>query len=112
MAQSIGYEFVETCLFALHDDFSQESIERMAEHLKKIGMPCVAVNGMFPKRINLLGSAADKSEISEYLHSAFEKTKCLDYDICVLGSGNQEKFPRVILSTGLLMSFPRFCPIR
>ncbi len=93
MAKAIGYEFVESCLSALHDDFSQENILTMAKHLKMIGMPCVAVNGMFPKRIRLLGSDADKSEISEYLHSAFEKTKCLDYDICVLGSGRSRKVP-------------------
>ncbi len=92
-AKSIGYEFVESCLFALHDDFSKESIDAMANHLKSINMPCVAVNGMFPKRISLLGAKADKSEITEYLFKAFEKTKALDYDICVLGSGRSRTVP-------------------
>ena len=93
MAKAVGYKFVESNLSALNDDFSIESIEYMAEFLKENHMPCVAVNGMFPKRIKLLGKDADKQEISEYLYSAFEKTKSLDYDICVLGSGRSRTVP-------------------
>jgi hypothetical protein len=66
MAKKLGYEFIESSLSALHDDFSQESIDAMAEQIKSIGMPCVAVNGMFPKRIALLGKSADKGEIRLY----------------------------------------------
>lgn len=92
-AKDIGYKFVESCLSALHDDFSKESISVMAEHLKDINMPCVAVNGMFPKRISLLGEKSDKAIICEYLHEAFEKTDTLGYDVCVLGSGKSRTIP-------------------
>ena len=93
MAKKLGYEFIESSLSALHDDFSQESIDAMAEQIKSIGMPCIAVNGMFPKRIALLGESADKGEIAEYLCSAFEKTQALGFDVCVLGSGRSRKVP-------------------
>ncbi len=93
MAKNIGYDFVESCLFSLHDDYSEVSIKEMGEFLKSIGMPCVAMNGMFPKRMSILGQNADLSEISEYLHAAFEKTKWLNASVCVLGSGRSRKVP-------------------
>ena len=93
MAKAIGYEFIESSLSALNDDFSEESISSMEQYLKEIKMPCVSVNGMFPGRIKLLGEDADKNEISEYLFSAFEKTKKLDYNVCVLGSGRSRTLP-------------------
>ena len=93
MAKAIGYQFIESNFAALNDDYSAESITALSEHLKKIDMPCVSVNGMFPKRIKLLGDGADKGEISEYLYSAFEKTKSLDCNVCVLGSGRSRTLP-------------------
>ena len=91
LAKNIGYDFVESCLYALHDDHSEQSIKEMGQFLKDINMPCSALNGMFPKRMSIIGEKADRHKIEEYLCCAFEKTKCLESPVCVLGSGRSRK---------------------
>ncbi len=92
-AKDIGYDFAECCLFGLEADYKKENIDEFAEYLNSIAFPVRAVNGMFPKSISLIGESADKGIIEDYLYSAFEKTKKLDYNICVLGSGRSRNIP-------------------
>lgn len=92
-AKDIGYDFAECCLFGLEAECEKASIDEFAAHLKEFELPVRAVNGMFPKSISLIGEKVDNSAIEDYLYSAFEKTKNLDYEICVLGSGRSRSVP-------------------
>ncbi len=108
IAKDIGYDFIESCLFSLNDDYSQESIDSLGEYLREINMPCIAVNGMFPRRIALLGKEQDKELIKDYLYSSFDKTKALGYKTCVLGSGRSRKVPD---DYGIDRAYDEFCEL-
>ena len=83
----IGYDFIESGLTVLHDEYSSEQIAEFADLLNELHMPCISTNGMFPSSIRLIGKDVDRGAIEQYLHEAFTKIAPLGTKVCVLGSG-------------------------
>lgn len=83
----IGYNFVESGLTALHDNYSDEQVKEFADLLNELNMPCISTNCMFPGDIRLIGKDVDRARIENYLHEAYSRIAPLKTKVCVLGSG-------------------------
>lgn len=72
---------------------SDEKIAELSETAKRLELPCISHNGMFPGDIKLLAGKDGYGAVEEYLERAFTKAKPLGSPIVVLGSGAARSIP-------------------
>lgn len=87
-----GADYVEVNFSALADKTPKEIAQR-GKGLEEIGLPCYAMNCMFPGHLPLVGEEVSIQRIRGYLEETFEKAALLGPKRLVFGSGKAREIP-------------------
>lgn len=87
-----GADYVELNFSALAQKTAVQT-ESRARQLKAAGLPCYAMNVLFPGCLPLTGEQVDYTAIDSYLRDAFEKAVLLAPKRLVFGSGQAKMVP-------------------